>query len=283
MDIGVGLPITVPSATGAQLIDFAQRADRYGFSTLAVNDRLVYDSYDSIVALAAAAAVTERIRLATTILLAAYRPSVVELGKQLASLDRLSGGRLVVGVAAGARADDYEATGVEYHRRGRRLDEMIEQLQRSWAGDSDGVGPKPTGSGIPVWVGGHSPAALRRTARYGAAWIAPGSSVSGFPELAAKATAVFRAEGREDLPRMISTAYVAMGEERRARAEEYMLDYYSYTGPKARFLANSVISEEAQLRATVDDFRAGGCDELVLFPCTADPEHLDLLAKVALA
>jgi len=282
MDIGVGLPTTVPSATGSQLIDYAQRADRYGFSTLAVIDRLVYDSYDSIVALAAAAAVTERIRLATTILLAAYRPSVVELGKQLASVDRLSGGRLVVGVAAGGRPDDFEATGVNYHHRGRRLNEMIEQLKTAWAGDADGVGPRPAGSGIPVWVGGHSPAALRRAARYGGAWISPGGSASAYPDLVAKARAVFRAEGRQDMPRMVSMAYVAMGEGRKASGAQYLLDYYSYIGPKAQFLANSVISEEDQLREVVDGFRDGGCDELLLFPCTADPEHLDLLAKTAL-
>jgi alkanesulfonate monooxygenase SsuD/methylene tetrahydromethanopterin reductase-like flavin-dependent oxidoreductase (luciferase family) len=283
MDIGVGLPTTVPSVAGKQLIDYAQRADRYGFSTLAVIDRLVYDSYDNIVALAAAAAVTERIKLATTILLAAYRPSVVELGKQLASVDRLSGGRLVVGVAAGGRPDDFEATGVDYHTRGRRLDEMLEQLKRIWAGDMDGMGPKPTGTGIPVWVGGHSPAALRRAAKHGAAWISPGGSSSAYPDLVAKATVAFRAEGRAENPHMVSLANVALGEERKAKAVEYLLDYYSYLGPKAQFLANSVVSTEERLREVVDGFRAAGCDELLLFPCTGDPEHLDLIAKVTLA
>jgi alkanesulfonate monooxygenase SsuD/methylene tetrahydromethanopterin reductase-like flavin-dependent oxidoreductase (luciferase family) len=282
MEIGVGLPSTVPSVTGTQLIDYARRADRHGFSTLSVLDRLVYDSYDNIVALAGAAAVTERIRLLTGILIAAYRPSVVELGKQLASVDRLSGGRLIVGVAAGGRPDDFEATGTDYHTRGRRLDEMIEQLERGWSGDNGGVGPRPTGDGIPVWVGGHSPAALRRTARRGAGWMAPGGSATGYPDLVGRALAAFRAEGRTTRPHMVTQAYVAMGPERKAKAADYLMDYYSHVGPKARFLADAVISDEQQLRDTVEGFRAAGCDELLLLPATGDLENLDLIAKVVL-
>src|SRR5690242_11599170 len=105
MDIGVALPSAVPGAEGRQLVEFARRAESLGFSSLNVVDRVVYDNYDSIVALSAAAAVTERITLATTILLAAARPSPVELAKQLASLDRLSNGRLVIGISSGARED----------------------------------------------------------------------------------------------------------------------------------------------------------------------------------
>ena len=104
MEIGLSLPTTVPGADGRALIEFARRAEQLGFDTVTAVDRLVYDNYDSITALAAAAAVTERVTLSTSILLAAYRPSVVELAKQLASVDRLSGGRLVLGLSSGMRA-----------------------------------------------------------------------------------------------------------------------------------------------------------------------------------
>ncbi|WP_237774404.1 LLM class flavin-dependent oxidoreductase [Actinosynnema sp. ALI-1.44] len=284
MDIGVGLPTTVPGADGRQLVEFARRAEHNGFHTLAVIDRLVYDSYDSIVALAAAAAATERITLATTILLAGYRPSVAELGKQLASVDRLSGGRLVVGVAAGGREDDFQATGVPYHTRGRRLDQLLTELQRVWAGQGEvpGIGPRPVNGQIPVWVGGHSPAALSRAARHGIGWISPGGSAAAYPELVAKAKAVFAEEGRTDVPRMAAMTYVALGDDRGQRAAQYLLDYYSYLGPKAQFLAGAVIADEARLRGTIDGYAAAGCDELLLFPCTADVGQLDLIAKVAL-
>ena len=282
MEIGIGLPTTVPAVGGAQLMDFARRADECGFSTLAVLDRFAYDSYDNIVALAGAAAATERIRLATTVLLAPYRPSVTELAKQLASVDQLSGGRLVVGVAAGGRADDFEATGMDYRTRGSRLDTMLERLGRIWSGEDGGTGPRPVRGAIPLWVGGHSEAALRRTARYGRAWIAPGGSVAGFPGLAERAAAVFAEEGRaEDPPRLVSLAFVAPGSERLARGASYVRRYYSHVGPKAEFLARSLISSEDQLREIIAGYAGAGCDELILFPCTGDPEQVEELAKVA--
>ncbi len=282
MEIGIGLPTTIPAVGGGQLMDFARRADDRGFSTLAVLDRLAYDSYDNIVALAGAAAATERIRLATTVLLAPYRPSVMELAKQLASVDRLSGGRLVVGVAAGGRADDFEATGTDYRTRGSRLDAMLDRLGRIWAGENDGAGPKPVRGGIPLWVGGHSEAALRRAAKHGRAWIAPGGSVAGFPGLVSRAREVFASEGRAaDPPRLVSLAFVAPGEERLAKGARYIRSYYSHVGPKAEFLAKSLISSEDQLREIVAGYAGAGCDELILFPCTGDPEQVDELAKVA--
>jgi alkanesulfonate monooxygenase SsuD/methylene tetrahydromethanopterin reductase-like flavin-dependent oxidoreductase (luciferase family) len=185
MDIGVCLPTAVPGASGAQLIEFARRADQLGFHSVTVVDRLVYDNYDGITALAAAAAVTERVNLVTAILLAAYRPSAVELAKRLASLDRLSGGRLVIGISSGMREDDYLATGTDYGNRGRRLDAMIEELREVWKGEGPvpGVGPRPANGDIPFWGGGHSAAALRRAAKYGIGWISPGGPPHKYADL----------------------------------------------------------------------------------------------------
>ncbi|SFQ04697.1 Flavin-dependent oxidoreductase, luciferase family (includes alkanesulfonate monooxygenase SsuD and methylene tetrahydromethanopterin reductase) [Amycolatopsis arida] len=283
MDVGVGLPTTVPGTDGGELLEFARRADRLGFSTLAVIDRLVYDNYDSLTALAAAAGVTERITLATTILIAAYQPSPALLAKQLASIDRLSGGRLVVGVAAGGRPDDFQATGVDYSRRGRILDDLLDEVKRVWAGEHElGIGPKPTAGQVPLWVGGHSRAALRRAARHGTGWIAPGGSVSAFPDLVAGARALWAEEGRTDALRIVALTYVALGADRKEKGGKYLVDYYSHIGEKAKYLAAGVIANEGRLRETIDGYAEVGCDELLLFPCTTDPDHLDLIAKVAL-
>ncbi|WP_433261219.1 LLM class flavin-dependent oxidoreductase [Actinosynnema sp. CS-041913] len=282
MDIGLGLPTTVPGADGRDLLEFARRADAAGFSTLAVLDRLVYDSYDSVVALAAAAGATTRIRLATTVLLAAYRPSAVELAKQLASLDKLSAGRLVLGVAAGGREDDFHATGVDYRTRGRRLDALLDQLDEVWRGGgaTPGVGPRPSTGSVPLWVGGHSPAALRRAAKYGSGWISPGGSVTAYPDLVQRTKEFWAREGRVDVPRMIALGYVSLGADGRRRAGEYLRDYYSYRGDKADRLVDSVVTDAAALREIVDGHAAGGCDELLLFSCTDDPDHVDRIAEV---
>ena len=110
MDIGIGLPATIPGAEGRSVIEWARRADQAGFSSLGTIDRLVYANYEPLVALAAAAAVTEKARLTTSILLAPLRRTAV-LAKQAASVHELSGGRLVLGLAPGGRADDFEASG----------------------------------------------------------------------------------------------------------------------------------------------------------------------------
>jgi alkanesulfonate monooxygenase SsuD/methylene tetrahydromethanopterin reductase-like flavin-dependent oxidoreductase (luciferase family) len=283
MEIGVGLPNTVPGVSGRDLVEFAARADRLGFSTLAVLDRLVYDSYDPLIALAGAAAVTERIRLAPTILLAGYWPSAALLAKQLASIDRLAHGRLVLGVAAGGREDDFTATGVPYHRRGRHLDTVLDELLRTWDGDGrvPGIGPRPADGRIPIWVGGNSEAAWPRAARYGIGWISGGGPLARYPQQVAKLKQAWTDAGRSGTPKTGALTYVAPGPDRKQEAARYLLDYYSYMGERASFLADGVLSDETALRETIDGYAAAGCDELLLITCTPDADQLDLIAKVA--
>ncbi|MBA2566839.1 MAG: LLM class flavin-dependent oxidoreductase, partial [Thermoleophilaceae bacterium] len=157
MEVGIGLPNAVPDTTGDQLVEWARRADRAGFSSLGTIDRIVYPNYEPLVSLAAAAAVTERIRLATTILLAPTRQSAALLAKQAASVNALAGGRLVLGIAPGGREDDFEAAGVPFDGRGRLFDEMLDGLDTAWDGDRIGPEGKPT-----VILGGSVDAAYRR-------------------------------------------------------------------------------------------------------------------------
>src|SRR5687768_8981416 len=116
MDIGIGLPNTLPVA-GPDLVAWARRAEERGFSSLATIDRIVYPSYDSLTALAAAAGATSRIRLFPDILLTPVYPPVW-LAKATASLDALSGGRLTLGLGVGGRGDDFAAMDRPMQRRG---------------------------------------------------------------------------------------------------------------------------------------------------------------------
>src|ERR687888_2610979 len=111
MQIGIGLPTTVPGTEGSAVVRWARRAEERGFSSLGVLDRIVYDNYEPLIALAGAAGATERIRLATTILIAPSRVDATLLAKQAASVDRLSGGRLTPGMGGGGRPDDFEVAG----------------------------------------------------------------------------------------------------------------------------------------------------------------------------
>ncbi len=284
IEIGVALPTTVPDKDAPALPQWARRAEELGFASLGVLDRLVYDNFEPLTALAAAAAVTSRIRLASTILIAACRGAAAPLAKQAATVDALSGGRLVLGLAAGGREDDYRAAGVAYGGRGARLDALVGEMREIWAGHGPepGIGPRPHRGTIPLLFGGHAPTAMRRAARYGTGWIAGGSSVTAYADLVGRVRQEWARQGRTDRPRMVALVYACLGQDAERRAADYLRGYYSFIGAKADRAASGVLVDAGALGEAIAGYAESGCDELIVLPCTADPLQLDLLAKAAL-
>src|SRR5207247_9235823 len=131
MQIGIGLPGTIPGVHGELILDWAKRAESGPFSSLATLDRLVYPNYEPLMTLAAVAGVTQRMRLMTTVLIAPLR-SPAMLAKQAASVDALSGGRLTLGLGVGGREDDFLAVSAPFHSRGKYFYEQIATLNRIW-------------------------------------------------------------------------------------------------------------------------------------------------------
>ena len=121
MNVAIGLPNAVPGTTGEQLTEWSEKAETRGFSSLGTIDRIVYGSYEPLVALTAAAAVTERIGLTTAVLLAPLRDNGALLAKQALSLNALSGGRLTLGLGLGGREDDFAAVGADMGTRGAAI------------------------------------------------------------------------------------------------------------------------------------------------------------------
>src|SRR5438128_5481784 len=164
MRIGVGLPNGIPGTDGQLIIEWARRADAGPFSSLGVVDRLVYDSYEPLTTLAATAAVTRRVRLVTTIVIGLLHNTAM-LAKVAATVDALSGGRLVLGLAVGARKEDYDAAGIDYHARGSRLAEQLATLRSLWEDGS--LGPQAARrDGPALLLGGLSDSGFARMARY---------------------------------------------------------------------------------------------------------------------
>ena len=282
MEVGIGLPATIPGVERDQLLEWARRAEARGFSSLGVIDRIVYPNYEPLIALAGAAAVTERIRLTTAILIAPYRVNGALVAKQAATLHHLSQGRLVLGTAIGAREDDYEASGVDIHTRGKRFEEMLNLWRRVWAGEefgtAGGIGPQPPGGGPTLILGGTVDAAFERAARFGEGWIQGGGSPDQFKEGVAKLDAAWRSAGREGEPRKMALAYFSLGPDAEQAADRYLHDYYAFLGEIADMIAGSAATDADTVKQYVDAFAQAGCDELIFFPSSADPEQVDLLA-----
>jgi alkanesulfonate monooxygenase SsuD/methylene tetrahydromethanopterin reductase-like flavin-dependent oxidoreductase (luciferase family) len=284
--VGIGLPTTIPGVQRDQVLDWARRADAAGFSTLGTLDRLVYANHEPLVALGAAAAVTERIGLMTAVLLAPWRQNALLVAKQAATVHALSEGRLTLGVGLGSRDDDYEASGLPTKGRGRRLDEMLDQIKRLWAGEevgyAGGVGPDVRGNPPQIIVGGTADESFRRAARYGDGWMLGGGAPDRFPELAGKLDAAWAAEGRDGEPRRMALTYFALGADPEADTERSIGDYYSFNPDYAAAVVAGTAKGEEAVRERLDQFREAGVDEVVMFPASPDPEQVDLLAQIAL-
>ncbi|XVQ90061.1 LLM class flavin-dependent oxidoreductase [Microbispora siamensis] len=279
MDIGVGLPVMVPGTGPARAVEWARSAEDRGFASVASLDRVVFGNHEPMVTLAAAAAVTSRVRLATTVLLGPLRGDGTLLAKQAATLHALTGGRLVLGVAAGGREDDYLATGEPFAARGRRLDEMLARMREVWRGDTP-IGPVPPDGGPPVIVGGHSPAAVRRAALHGDGWIAGAGSVEPYEKRARRFADAWRAAGRTSRPRLMALVYYALGPDAGERARAYADACYGGLGGYAARVAAGAATTAKQVRAAVREHAEAGCDELLFFPCSAEADQLERLADL---
>jgi alkanesulfonate monooxygenase SsuD/methylene tetrahydromethanopterin reductase-like flavin-dependent oxidoreductase (luciferase family) len=284
MDIAMTLP-TMLAHGRDEVLRWCRGIDEGPWSSLAVPERITYSSHSLMVQLAAAAALTERVRLCTTIVILPSH-SAVRMAKDLASVDRLSEGRLTVGVGVGGREQDYRAVGAPFDRRWQRMDDQVATMRSIWAGnppepDLDPVGPPPVQPGGPPLVAGAmGPKATARAARWavgvddGSAVAAP--DVDALREVADRVRAAWREAGRTDAPHLSTSLWYALGDDAEARLRGYAFDYLRVFGDQiGEAVADSVSAYTPKaLRAAVDTVRAAGFDELFLVPTTADPAEL---------
>ena len=276
MEVGVGLPTTTPGADGRCLLEWARRAEDGPFASLGVLDRMVYRSVEPLTALAAAAAVTTQVRLVTMVVIGPLRNTAL-LAKQAASLDLLSGGRLTLGLAIGARADDYQALGVDQAGRGRRLGEQLAELRSIW--EKGEVGPEPVQpGGPPLLAGGLSGEAFARMARGADGYVHGGGPPRAFAGAAARAWAAWRDLERPGRPQLWGQGYFAVGDAE--TGEAYLRDYYAFSGPFAAKIAAGNLTSGRAVKDFVRGYEDAGCDHLVLLPTVSDPAQLDRLADV---
>lgn len=266
------------------LLDLARRAESLGFATLGTIGRMAFPTFEELVTLAACAGATGRIGLMTDILLAATREPVL-LAKQAATLDQLSGGRLVLGVGSGLREDDFTVTGYDFRDRGKRLDAMLDLMHRAWRGEAvpgsdQAVAPRPVnGHSVPMMFGGYSEATVRRVARYGVGYTLGGGQPDALKGMMQRIDAAWKQAGREGRPQYRALAYFALGDDVAAEAERNVLDYYGDFGSR---IWGAAVKTPDQATDRVRTFEAAGCDELILFMSAPALEQAERLAKAVL-
>ena len=288
MQIGMTLPCMVRGFDRKSILSWCRGIDQGPFVSLAVGERVTYHSTEMRTLLAAAAALTERVRIVPTLYILPMHPTAL-VAKEVASLDVLSNGRVTITVGVGGREHDYRAAEKPFQGRFRRLDEQVAELRRLWRGEipfegAEPVGPAPVQpGGPPIWSGAFGPKSLRRAAAW-ADGVMGFSTAGDAAEVAAAfelVRAAWRDAGATRAPRLVTGFWYALGPGAEERLRSYVFDYLRLFGEKpARAMAERCrISSVDRFRECIEAAAALGADELMLVPTTADPAELDRTAE----
>jgi alkanesulfonate monooxygenase SsuD/methylene tetrahydromethanopterin reductase-like flavin-dependent oxidoreductase (luciferase family) len=283
MKIGIGLPNGSAGVRGSTMLEWIRRAEHRGFDVVSTIDRLVYPSFDSIIGLALTAGASSSLALQTNILLAPlYSPAV--LAKQLASLADAAGNRLTVGIAPGGREDDFIAAGVDFHARGRLLDDEMTLMRHAWQGEPviDGTAICAAPVQIPVLFGGFTNATVRRVTQLGDGWVS--GALRDYEAEAAFAdrvrTAWLEADRPGD-PQFHTCVNFAIGDDADA-GRQHIGRYYGFVPDYAELNIADMLTSAEDARQTVKAYRDLGFDRLLFHPTVTSIEQVDRLADAVL-
>jgi alkanesulfonate monooxygenase SsuD/methylene tetrahydromethanopterin reductase-like flavin-dependent oxidoreductase (luciferase family) len=283
MKIGLSLPPTIQSPD--QFSAWVRRVDTGPFSTLSVLDRVVYANFEPLVTLAAAAALTTRVRLMTEVLIAPIRNAAL-LAKESATLDVLSRGRLTLGLGLGGREEDYLAAGVPYDHRGKRLEEQLELMKRIWAGQTvhanvGPIGPRPIQTNGPeLLLGGYTPKAVQRVTRYADGIITGMNDIKQIDQTFRSVEQGWQKAGRAGKPRLVAQIDIALETRDGGQGRQNVLDYYAGLPSFAASKSATLLTTKRQLSDTMHTLEQLGTDEIVFFTWSTDIEQMDRIADL---
>lgn len=294
MGVGMTLPVMEPDIGPDRLQEWSELVDAGPFSSVCFGERIAFDNPDALTLLGAVATWTRRVRITTTVVVPQLHDPVL-LAKALATGDRLSHGRLTVGLGVGGREEDYTAVGADLADRTMAdLAERAATLRRVWSGENltgatRPVGPAPHQPGGPeLLVGTHGPRTLRSAAQWadGLAGMAlDATDVVGTEALFDVARDAWGTAGRQE-PRLTTSFWFALAEtseDPRGQIHRHLRHYMNWLPPRvvdalaptAGFAGNLVA-----LRALLARFAAIGADEVHLIPTSDDPRQVQLVAEL---
>ena len=286
-------PLTKPE----NVVTFAKKCEAMGCHSMWTIDRIAYDNLEPLTVLAAAAGVTQKIRLGTSVLLGNLRHAS-HVAKIISTLDFISNGRVTLGLGFGSRESDYKAVEMPFEHRGSRAVEQVQLMKRLWTEDNVtfkgkfynvenlSLGPKPIQKPHPpIWTGGSAEVALKRAGSWADGFICGSSAIPEFPSTWEKIAGYARAAGRD--PNKISKAgltFMAIHEDqsKAVRAvEDYVMRYYGRL--RADVANTSLVGSPAAIVERMGAFLSRGLDALIIGVADPDPRQLDLFGEKVLS
>ena len=288
MLIGWSLPAMIGGLDRAGLLAWCRRIEEDGYSTIGFGERIAYQNLEMFSTLSAAAAVTERVRIMSSIVVLPMH-SEAWVAKQSATLDVISGGRYTLGVGVGGRNEDYRTLDRSFERRFGRLDAQVAAIRDLWAQnapgpDLDPVGPRPVQDRIPILSGSMGPKSILRSARWadGIAGFEMDPSADALGRSISSMDRAWQDAGRTTAPYRMTSFWFALGEDAAARLHAYAARYLGVFGAElASALADAcTVAGPDALRAAVAEAEAAGFDEIQLVPTTTDLAELDRVGEI---
>lgn len=303
--LGIGLPTMIPDVDPELVPRWAERAEAGPFASLATGELLTSEAYDPLIALTAAAAVTCRLQLLSNVVVLPLHPAGL-VAQQAASLDNLSGGRLLLGIGVGARkpvlklpseespadADlpDFSAAPAPAEGRYERFEEQIAYMRRIWAGEAvaEGglrVGPTPRrAGGPPLIVGGFAARFLERSAHWAEGLTTFGlvPDVKRMAHDFAVVRGAWKAAGRKQPPRLIASHFFALGPQAESGTRDYVARHYGHLGASdnRRLAAAISTTRDTALRDVFQKLVDAGATDVIPIPMLPSLDQVDRLADL---
>ncbi len=289
MKMGMCLPYMEREFPRKDMLAWCRGIEDGGFSTIACGERVTGYTFDMRVLLAAAAAVTERVRIMPTLYVLPMH-SAARVAKEMATLDVLSDGRAALTVGVGGREVDYRAVGMPFERRHARMDEQVAELRRLWAGEppfegADELGPRPIQpGGLPILAGSMGPKAVRRAAKWADglySWSGNGEGREIKGQLAA-AREAWQEAGREQAPKRVVGFWLSLAEDGESKLKNYVYEYLKVFGDgPAQAVAKTMTRHSPDaVRAALDAMEEEGAEECLLVPTTCDLAEVERASEI---
>jgi alkanesulfonate monooxygenase SsuD/methylene tetrahydromethanopterin reductase-like flavin-dependent oxidoreductase (luciferase family) len=288
MEIGLNLPVMAPGLDRDAFVKWCERIDAGFFASIAAGERVSFYNPDMTGALSAAAVLTQRVKIVSDVFVPMLHHPVM-LAKQLATIDVLSGGRLVAGLGVGGREQDYQSVDAPLGHRLTRLAKSVETMRAVWRGEPvvDGarpVGPAPVQKDGPKLLAGSLMVeSIQAASKWadGLCGFSFGPSPAEMELQFNAARSAWRNRGKPS-PWLGTGFWYALGPNARQQLDDYLERYLNFMAPVARENVKQicVVTTPEALKTAVQQANEAGADDVLLVPTTSDPDDVHRVADI---